>query len=67
MLKRVGSNALISSNPNDIIKADKLILPGVGSFDHAAKQLNALKLDNLLNEKVIHQQIPILGICLGRS
>ena len=65
MLKRVGSNALISSNPNDIIKADKLILPGVGSFDHAAKQLSVLKLDNLLNEKVIHQQIPILGICLG--
>jgi imidazole glycerol-phosphate synthase subunit HisH len=65
MLKRVGSHAFISSNPDDILKADKLILPGVGSFDHAAKQLSILNLIDLLNEKVLHQQIPILGICLG--
>jgi len=65
MLKRVGSRAIVSNTIEDILSADKLILPGVGAFDHAAKQIRKLLLCDVLNEKVLHQQIPTLGICLG--
>jgi len=58
-------NAVISSNPNDILNADKLILPGVGHFKKAIENLNALNLYNVINEVAIIKKIPILGICLG--
>jgi glutamine amidotransferase len=65
MLKKIGCGAVISSNKSDIEKADKLILPGVGSFDQGMKNLNDLGLIPVLNGKVITKKIPILGICLG--
>lgn len=65
MLKRVGAKAAISSYVSDIEKADKLILPGVGSFDNAMKNLDGLKLVPVLNKKVLKEKTPILGICLG--
>ncbi|PIY07229.1 MAG: imidazole glycerol phosphate synthase subunit HisH, partial [Bacteroidetes bacterium CG_4_10_14_3_um_filter_31_20] len=40
-------NAVISSNPNDILNADKLILPGVGHFKKAIENLKALNLFNV--------------------
>ena len=39
MLKKVGAEVKISSNISDIEKADKLILPGVGAFDNAIKNI----------------------------
>lgn len=65
ILKKAGFKSLITSDVNEISKADKIILPGVGSFDAAMKNIEMLKLDNVLNRKVILEQIPILGICLG--
>ena len=65
MLKRIGTDALISSDISEIEKANKLILPGVGSFDNAMKNLNNLGLTHILNKKVIEDKTPILGICLG--
>jgi glutamine amidotransferase len=65
MLKRIGADALISSDISEIEKADKLILPGVGSFDSAMKNLNNLGLTRILNKKVIEDKTPVLGICLG--
>jgi glutamine amidotransferase len=65
MLARSGSDAIISSNPTDILNATKLILPGVGKFDAAMRNLQALGLVTPLHEKVIEQKTPILGICLG--
>jgi imidazole glycerol-phosphate synthase subunit HisH len=65
MLKKIGANVHISSNPNDIAKANKLILPGIGAFDHGMSSLNELGLIEILNEKVINDNTPILGICLG--
>jgi len=58
-------NAIISSNPNDILNADKLILPGVGHFKKAIENLKALNLFNVINETVLIKKKPILGICLG--
>lgn len=65
MLKRIGSESIISSNIEEIKKADKIILPGVGSFDNGMEQLKKFNLIDTLTEKVINQKTPILGICLG--
>jgi len=65
MLKKVGAEARISSDPKEIETADKLILPGVGAFDTGMKHLAESNLLNLLNEKVLERKTPTLGICLG--
>lgn len=65
MMKKIGINAVITSNVNLINEADKLILPGVGAFDNAIKNLMSLGLVDILNKKVIDEKVPILGICLG--
>jgi len=65
MMKRIGTEAVLVSNPEDLLNATKIILPGVGNFDHGMKQLKKSGMVELLNEKVINEKIPILGICLG--
>ena len=65
MIKKLGYKSIVSSSLDDIRQADKLILPGVGSFDIAMKNLNNLGMIDILNEKVLIQKTPILGICLG--
>ena len=65
MLKRLGVDSLISNQAADIANADKLILPGVGAFDYGMEQLNKSGLVPIMNEKVLQNKIPILGICLG--
>lgn len=58
-------NVLISSDHQEIADADKLILPGVGHFHKAMENIHALNLLDILNEKALIRQTPILGICLG--
>ncbi|MGO3931977.1 imidazole glycerol phosphate synthase subunit HisH [Rhodopseudomonas pseudopalustris] len=65
MLRKVGAKATITRDPDILRAADKLVLPGVGSFDEAISNLRRLELFDLLNELVVEQQKPILGICLG--
>ena len=65
MLKRIGVDSVISHKLDDIESADKLILPGVGSFDYGMEQLNKSGLVEVINKKVVEQKTPILGICLG--
>ncbi|MCD4731272.1 MAG: imidazole glycerol phosphate synthase subunit HisH [Bacteroidales bacterium] len=65
MLKRIGTESLITSEISDIENANKLILPGVGSFDAAVKELKTRKLWSTLNKKVLSEKTPVLGICLG--
>ena len=55
----------VLSKPEDLEKADKLVLPGVGAFDATMQQLIDSGLKDKLNELVIHKKIPILGICVG--
>lgn len=64
-LQRMEIEAMVSSRFEDIQKADKLILPGVGSFASAMENLRTYGLIGALNEAVIQNKIPILGICLG--
>jgi len=65
MLKRIGHDSCITRDHNEIKASDKLILPGVGSFDSAMNNLKILDLTDLLNEIVLVKKVPILGICLG--
>jgi glutamine amidotransferase len=65
MLKKIGYKSVISDTIDDIEKADKLILPGVGSFDYGMEQLENSGLIEILNKKVLADKTPILGICLG--
>jgi glutamine amidotransferase len=60
---RVQTN--ISSNNDEILKANKLVLPGVGHFESGIKNLRTSGLINVLNEMVLRDKTPILGICLG--
>jgi imidazole glycerol-phosphate synthase subunit HisH len=64
-VNRVGSKAIITSCKKAIANASKLILPGVGHFERAMKNLGSLDLIETLNKKVIVDKTPILGICLG--
>jgi glutamine amidotransferase len=65
MLKKAGSDSLISEDPETIRQADKLILPGVGAFDTCAGKLQASGLIPLLNQKVLEDKTPTLGVCVG--
>jgi glutamine amidotransferase len=65
MLSRLGIKSQLSRNLDDISQARKLILPGVGAFDAAMRNLKKFNLINSLNKKALEEKIPILGICLG--
>lgn len=64
-IERIGHRTVIGSHANSLKHADKLILPGVGHFAKATKELKQLGLWNFLNEEVLIKNRPILGICLG--
>lgn len=55
----------VIKKPEDLEKADKLILPGVGAFDATMQQLIDSGLKEKLNELVLERKTPILGICVG--
>ena len=65
MLRRLGISSEISGNKKVIEKSDKIILPGVGAFDTAIKNLEERDLKDLLIYKALVDRIPLLGICLG--
>ncbi len=62
--EKVGSSAFISDKPDELRKADKLVLPGVGAFGQAMENLASLGLRTVLDEHVTAGR-PLLGICLG--
>lgn len=65
MVNRAGHEAIISNNHAVIKSAERLILPGVGHFAKSMELLKEFDLINLLNDEVLDQKKPILGICLG--
>lgn len=56
---------VITNNKEEIFKADKLILPGVGAFDEVMTQLNESGLRDILDKKVLEEKTPVIGICVG--
>lgn len=65
MLRKVGANAYATSTAEGIEEADRIILPGVGAFDNGMANLRQRGLREILQEAVISNKKPILGICLG--
>lgn len=63
--QRLGVQTHIGTQAEDIEGADKLVLPGVGHFYQGMQHLTEKGMINTLNEKVLHQKVPVLGICLG--
>lgn len=65
LFKRIGIEASRASSPEMLADATRLILPGVGHFDHAMTRLNASGLRPLLDELVLDRKIPVIGVCVG--
>ena len=63
-IEAVGHEAIISSDPEVICRADKLILPGVGAFQDAMAELNRTGIGEAFRDRV-RAGVPALGICLG--
>jgi glutamine amidotransferase len=60
-LQRLGTNAIVTDDADEIISADKVIFPGVGNAASAMEYLKEKKLDKL----IVSLKQPVLGICLG--
>lgn len=61
----LGYEFSVSNSKKEISDAEVYILPGVGAFGEAVKNLNDLEIFNVLKEQVLKKKKPILGICLG--
>ncbi|MRR56892.1 MAG: imidazole glycerol phosphate synthase subunit HisH [Deltaproteobacteria bacterium] len=64
-LMAIGTPAVVSQDAEDILQAEKLLLPGVGAFGDGMESLRRLGLVSVLEEAVMRKRTPILGICLG--
>lgn len=62
---KLNMDCIVASNVDLLGQADRLILPGVGSFDYAMMLLNRSGMRELLDDLVLRQKIPVLGICVG--
>jgi len=66
MFKRVGVRDVVFTKDIDVIgKCDKILLPGVGSFDNGMQHLKNAGVIDILNKRVLVDKVPVLGICLG--
>jgi glutamine amidotransferase len=64
-VREIGHHPVISANPSDVLSADYIILPGVGSFRSAMSRLEQSGLKDALSIFLSEKQRPLLGICLG--
>jgi glutamine amidotransferase len=65
LYERLNIKTTIAHNANDMNSATKIILPGVGAFDYAMSQLNASGMRDELENKVLVEKVPVVGICVG--
>lgn len=65
MLKYLGYESIISRDTDVLSKAERLILPGVGNFGEAMRNINESGIRGVLDYKVLEEKTPVLGICLG--
>lgn len=65
VFRRLGVEALRADTSNALSEATRVILPGVGHFDHAMQRLNDSGLRPVLEERVIGAKVPVIGICVG--
>jgi imidazole glycerol-phosphate synthase subunit HisH len=65
MLKKIGVEATIAVREEQVMSADKIVLPGIGHFDYCMQELRKSGLLPAVEEKVLNQKTPVLGICVG--
>lgn len=63
--KRINIPVVIAKSAEKLLGADKIILPGVGSFDYAMQRLNQSGMRETLDELVLVKKVPVMGICVG--
>jgi glutamine amidotransferase len=63
--ERLNIPIAVARTADDLKAATKIILPGVGAFDHAMGQLNKSGMRETLDELVLDHQLPVIGICVG--
>jgi glutamine amidotransferase len=63
--KRLNIPVRVAQTSDELTKADKIILPGVGSFDWAMNRLEASGMRPILDDLVLEQEHPVLGVCVG--
>jgi cobyric acid synthase len=63
-LEHCGANVTLTADPEQILDAKRVVLPGVGAFGNAMQALEQLSLVAVIRE-LAHRQTPLLGICLG--
>jgi glutamine amidotransferase len=65
MLRKAGADVCVSGDPAVLLMADKLLLPGIGHFDHGMNMFNNSGLRDIVEKVVLDLGRPVLGICLG--
>jgi glutamine amidotransferase len=63
--KRLNIEAKTAQTADDLRKATKVILPGVGHFDHAMRRLNESGMGETLDDLALNKSVPVLGVCVG--
>jgi glutamine amidotransferase len=63
--KRLSIEVATATTPAELSSATKVILPGVGHFDHAMERLEASGMRDALDELALGKRVPVLGICVG--
>lgn len=65
LFKRMGLDAHRAHTPHELDGATRLVLPGVGHFDHAMQRLNESGMRPVLEELVLGKRVPVMGVCVG--
>lgn len=63
--RRLNVPVSVATTPDELMRAQKIILPGVGSFDWAMTRLNESGMRTCLDEAVLVKKRPVLGVCVG--
>jgi glutamine amidotransferase len=63
--EEAGARPFVTDHPSDLDAADRIVLPGVGAFPDAMRNLRERRLDDALHKLVLDEAVPFLGICLG--
>src|SRR5713226_5135732 len=63
--KRLNIEATTAGNADELKGASRVILPGVGAFDHAMQRLDQSGMRRVLDELVLEKRVPVLGVCVG--
>lgn len=65
MYKRMNISAKVARTRDELGDAERIVLPGVGAFDHAMHLLDASGMRPVLEDKIVGDKVPVVGVCVG--